>query len=266
MWHAGRELTDYPLEDQSRPASSNVDCSSITALRNPTSLRKIAQQGGDKGEELVRSLLQKILGKQLGEVPEGTWPKIMRDHLAFPFNKHSRQTDLLAELTEDDMQKFFTSEQVLAFPLVEFDDEKLPAFQGTKVVGEFATKFSIDNLRVSDILLKKRQQLALDNMVLLQSRHPIDAAEVIRYSLIVIAVHELPENARDRGLLQQKTRDRLLHDILCYPVDNVLAAVGRLWVLFVTDEDVGELISKVLETLSVASGDRSRKLIEEEGR
>jgi len=79
---------------------------------------------------------------------EDAWPEIRPDHLAFPFSNNKRgyqPTDLVAELTEDDMQRLLHTahDGVLAFPFVEMpddaDEKTFPAFCGTTVVGEYAT-------------------------------------------------------------------------------------------------------------------------------
>lgn len=199
------------------------------------------------GGQQVRSQLGGIVGKQLSE-------------LGHHVNEQQCLTDLFANnLTEEDMHKIFGAKGVLAFPLVQLaDDEKTPAFcGGTSVVGEIVAESSLDKSQLSKLLLRKREQLAADNarLVLHQDRHPLEAVEVIRYSLLIVAVRGgkedlLPPHALEREQLKQRTRERFLHSLLLYPVDAVLAAVGRLWVLFVTNEKAGESIGKTLEALS----------------
>jgi len=157
----------------------------------------------------------------------------------------------MTSLSLRDLKTISTSPGVLAFPLAEVSDEDCSGLpEGNAVLGEIATELSLGDMSSLDrILLKKRQQIAGDNMRIVEDGHPLEIIEKVRYSLLIIAVDNLQR--ADVEQLKDKARRLLQQDILRYPVDTVLAAIKRYWIMYITSEEVGEIVEKVLEMESL---------------
>jgi len=245
-------------------ASSGVDSidklSQTSLQQRESQLSTVRQQAGDRGEIVVLNLLSQIVRKNLTGRSVAEWPPISPNHLVHPFNSQGCQTDLYdTSLSLRDLKTISSSPGVLAFPLAEVSDEDCSGLpEGNVVLGEIATKLSLGDMSLDRILLKKRQQIAGDNMRIVEDGHPLEIVEKVRYSLLIIAVDNLQR--ADVEQLKDKARRLLKRDILRYPVDTVLAAIKRYWIMYVTSEEVGEIIGKVLEMESLLLGGPSGKM------